>query len=42
MDLEKGVCIKARFGVVTDSYDAEGKITRVVEKFDLNRRDIEK
>jgi len=27
---------------VTDSYDAEGKITRVVEKFDLNRRDIEK
>jgi len=42
MDLEKEYVFKARFGVVTDSYDAEGKITRVVEKFDLNRRDIEK
>ncbi|MCS7164045.1 MAG: tRNA pseudouridine(55) synthase TruB [Thermodesulfovibrio sp.] len=41
MELEKEYLFKARFGVSTDTYDAEGKITKTVENFELDRLKLE-
>lgn len=41
MELEKEYVFKARFGISTDTYDAEGKIIKVVEKFELERQSLE-
>ncbi len=42
MELEKEYVFKARFGVSTDTYDTEGKVTKIVEDFDLKREELEK
>ncbi|MGB9935547.1 tRNA pseudouridine(55) synthase TruB [Thermodesulfovibrio yellowstonii] len=41
MELEKEYVFKAKFGISTDTYDAEGKIVRVVEDFKLEREQVE-
>lgn len=41
MELDKEYVFKARFGVATDSYDAEGKVVKVVENFELERNKVE-
>lgn len=41
MELEKEYLFKARFGISTDTYDAEGKILRVIDKFKLQRHELE-
>lgn len=41
MELEKEYVFKARFGIATDTYDAEGKIIKVVEDFELQRDRVE-
>lgn len=41
IELDKEYVFKARFGVSTDSYDAEGKITKVVENFEIERVKVE-
>jgi len=41
MELEKEYLFKARFGIATDTYDADGKITKIVENFELKRDEIE-
>lgn len=41
MELDKEYVFKARFGIATDSYDAEGKIVKVVENFELERSKVE-
>lgn len=41
MELEKEYLFKARLGVSTDSYDAEGKVTKIVESFELDRKVLE-
>lgn len=37
MDLDKEYLFTARFGISTDTYDAEGKIVRINKKFQLDR-----
>ncbi|MEN2993890.1 MAG: tRNA pseudouridine(55) synthase TruB [Thermodesulfovibrio sp.] len=41
MELEKEYLFKARFGISTDTHDAEGKITKTVENFELDRLKLE-
>lgn len=41
MELEKEYVFKARFGVTTDTYDAEGKVLNVVNNFDIDRVRLE-
>ncbi len=41
MELEKEYLFKARFGISTDTYDSEGKILRVIDKFKLHRQALE-
>lgn len=41
MELEKEYIFKARFGISTDTYDAEGKITKVVDNFEINSLKLE-
>lgn len=41
MELEKEYLFKSRFGISTNTYDTEGKITKVVENFELDRTKIE-
>ncbi len=40
MELEKEYLFKARFGISTDTYDAEGKTVKVVENFQLDRETL--
>ncbi len=42
MELEKEYVFKARFGVSTDTYDAEGRILNVVEDFQLDKEKLQK
>ncbi|GAB6183674.1 tRNA pseudouridine(55) synthase TruB [Thermodesulfovibrio hydrogeniphilus] len=42
MELEKEYLFKARFGISTDTYDAEGKILNVVEDFQLDKEKLQK
>lgn len=42
MELEKEYVFKARFGISTDTHDAEGKIIKKVDNFELNRTELEK
>lgn len=42
MELEKEYVFKARFGISTDTHDAEGKVIKQVENFELNRTELEK
>lgn len=41
MELEKEYLFKAKFGISTDTYDAEGNVTKVVEDFELKKEEIE-
>ncbi|GLI54074.1 tRNA pseudouridine(55) synthase TruB [Thermodesulfovibrio yellowstonii] len=41
MELEKEYVFKAKFGISTNTYDADGKIVRVVENFKLEREQVE-
>jgi len=41
MELDKEYVFKARFGISTDTYDAQGKITKVVENFEIDRVKLE-
>ncbi|MGB9710208.1 MAG: tRNA pseudouridine(55) synthase TruB [Thermodesulfovibrio sp.] len=42
MELEKEYIFKARFGISTDTHDAEGKVIKEVDNFELNRTELEK
>ncbi|GAB5046665.1 tRNA pseudouridine(55) synthase TruB [Thermodesulfovibrio sp. TK110] len=42
MELEKEYVFKARFGISTDTHDAEGKVIKQVENFNINRTELEK
>ncbi len=42
MELEKEYLFKARFGISTDTYDAEGKVLEVIDNFELERQALEK
>lgn len=42
MELEKEYLFKARFGVSTDTYDAEGNVVEVIDNFELERKALEK
>lgn len=42
MELEKEYLFKARFGISTDTHDAQGSILKVVENFELKKEEIEK
>jgi tRNA pseudouridine55 synthase len=41
MELEKEYLFKAKFGVSTDTYDAQGNVTKVIEDFELKKEEIE-
>ncbi len=41
MELEKEYLFKAKFGISTDTYDADGNVTKVVENFELKKEEIE-
>jgi len=41
MELEKEYLFKAKFGVSTDTYDAQGNVTKVIEDFALKKEEIE-
>lgn len=41
MELEKEYIFRARFGISTDTYDAEGKITKIVDNFELDKTKLE-
>lgn len=42
MELEKEYIFKARFGISTDTYDADGRIVSMVENFEITREELEK
>ncbi|WP_353684154.1 tRNA pseudouridine(55) synthase TruB [Thermodesulfovibrio sp. 3907-1M] len=42
MELEKEYVFKARFGISTDTYDAEGRVIREVDNFELKTTELEK
>lgn len=42
MELEKEYLFKARFGISTDTYDAEGKVLEEIDNFELERQALEK
>lgn len=42
MELEKEYIFKARFGISTDTHDAEGNVLNVVDNFDINRVKLER
>lgn len=41
MELEKEYVFKARFGIATDTHDAEGRVIKEVDSFELNRTKLE-
>jgi len=41
MELEKEYLFKAKFGISTDTYDADGNVTKVIENFELKKEEIE-
>lgn len=42
MELEKEYIFKARFGISTDTYDADGKVVKVVESFEIKIEELER